>query len=242
VKLSLLGAVTSIAMLAAGQSFAADMAVKGPPAAVVSPVTAWGGFYFGASVGAVRDRPDPWLFDSGFATGPFSGQTAFIAGLHTTAMWQFSFLVVGWETDLRLTGLTSTTSCPSAAFLCRQHTSDIFTTGPRAGFAWNDWQIYGTGGYARADISTATIAVATGANFDTTSLWHDGWFGGAGIEWAWTQNIHFGLQYTHIKLRTQDDMVAAGGLQNRTVNDRIDMIEARVNFKLWGQDGPFSGK
>jgi hypothetical protein len=40
--------------------FAADLTVKAPPA--VSPVTAWGGLYFGASIGAVRDHPDPWLY------------------------------------------------------------------------------------------------------------------------------------------------------------------------------------
>ena len=157
-------------------------------------------------------------------------------------MWQFSFWSSAGSPIFRLTSLTSTTSCPSALFLCRQHTNDIFTTGPRAGLAWNNWQLYGTGGYARADISTATITAATGATFDTTSRWHDGWYGGAGIEWAWTRNIRFGLQYTHIHLHTQDDMVLAGGVQNRTVNDRIDMIEARINLKLWGQDGPFSRK
>jgi outer membrane immunogenic protein len=108
--------------------------------------------------------------------------------------------------------------------------------------AWNDWLIYGTGGYTRANIDTDTITVTTGLNFDTTNRWHDGWYGGAGVEWAWTPNIHFGLQYTHIQLKTQDDMTLAGGLQNRTVNDRIDMIEARINLKLWGEAGPFSRK
>jgi hypothetical protein len=37
-------------------------------------------------------------------------------------------------------------------------------------------------------------------------------------------------------------MVVGGGLQDRNVNDHIDIIEARINLKLWGQDGPFSGK
>jgi outer membrane immunogenic protein len=240
-KLSLLGAATSIVMLAAGQSLAADMAVKAPPP-VVSPVTAWGGYYFGVSMGAVRDRPDPWLFDSGFATGPMPGKTAFVGGFNMTSMWQFSYLVVGWQTDFRLTSLTSTASCPSTAFLCRQHTSDIFTTGPRAGLAWNSLLIYGTGGYSRTEVDTATITVATGANFDATNHWHDGWYGGGGIEWAWTPSIHFGLQYTHIQVNGRDDMVPGGGVQNRMVNDHIDMIEARINLKLWGQDGPFSLK
>jgi outer membrane immunogenic protein len=120
--------------------------------------------------------------------------------------------------------------------------NDIFTTGPRAGLAWNNWLLYATGGYSRVNIDTATITAATGVNFDTTTHWHDGWYGGGGIEWAWTPNVHFGLQYTHIQLHGTDDTVPGGGLQNRTLKDTIDLIEARISFKLWGQDGPFAAR
>jgi outer membrane immunogenic protein len=238
-KRILLSAASSIAMLACGQSFAADMAVKAPPA--VPPVAAWSGVYFGVSVGEARNAPDAWLFDTGFATTAFPRHTALVGGFNTTAMWQFGYLVAGWQSDFRLASLTNDATCPNTTFLCRQHTGDMYTTGPRAGLAWNDWLLYGTGGYARTWVDTTIIPLATPTlSIAATSHGYDGWYGGGGIEWAWTPNIHFGVQYTHIQVNSRTNTAILGGVvTNWFVNDHVNMIEARINLKLWGEGGPF---
>src|SRR4029079_2873034 len=79
----------------------------------------------------------------------------------------------------------------------------IFEVGARAGFAANNWLFYGTGGYAGANIDSRGIVNATGATFAPASAWHDGWYAGAGLEYAFLNNFVAGVEYQHVWLDTQ---------------------------------------
>ena len=231
----------AIALATAVPVFAADMPVKAPPPAV-SPVTEWGGFYFGAGAGWARQHPDPWTFPfaPGLATDPFPSASSFALGLHTGNNWQFGWLVLGTETNFIFTDLKSTTRCPNGN-ICQQQTQNIFLTGGRVGLAWHDWMLYGGGGYARTQIDTPVFLAANGAFSDGGGRWHNGWYGGGGLEWAWTKSIHFGIDYKHIVANTEQQPSLPIIRDDRMANDKIDMVMARVSFKLWsGSWGPFS--
>jgi outer membrane immunogenic protein len=240
-KSMVLSGVAAVACLAAGSALAADMPVKAGPVAAVSPVTQWGGFYFGGSLGGAWERVDneQFIFLAS-SLGPFPNASSWIAGLHTSTLWQFGWLVAGFDTNYRFTDLDTSQSVGECTpFICSQRTKNIFTTGGRAGVAWNNFQFYGTGGYARTQIDLNVVSATTGAFTEGGGRWHDGWFGGGGVEWAFTPSIHFGVLYTHVHANTKTINPTPFPSDSRTANANIDMVEARVSFKLWGQDGPF---
>jgi hypothetical protein len=88
------------------------------------------------------------------------GGSSWVGGLHTGFNWQFGHLVVGTDTNYRFTDLQSSSACPNIFDDCHQRTRNIFTFGGRAGLEWNNWLLYGTGGYAGAQIETTVTSKA----------------------------------------------------------------------------------
>jgi hypothetical protein len=85
------------------------------------------------------------------------------------------------------------------------------------------------------------ITTATGVTFDQAGRWHNGWYGTGGLEWAWTDTVHFGVQYTHVAADSAVNTPVTFPTDARSVKDSIDMVELRVNLKFWsGLWGPFS--
>src|SRR5262249_2417421 len=74
--------------------------------------------------------------------------------------------------------------------------TQLATIGPRLGWAWDRFMIYGTGGWASANLKSAYCNTNSGvcgpnngfagANLPFTlggASWNQGWFAGAGFEW-----------------------------------------------------------
>src|SRR5262249_53766948 len=94
--------------------------------------------------------------------------------------------------------------------------TNIFTVGPRLGYAWDRWMIYGTGGYAFATIKGSYTSAFTGleilcppaqaANFCGSSF-NDGWFAGGGFEYmihkGTVVDVIVGAEYQHIDVGTR---------------------------------------
>ena len=239
-KNGILGAAVAAALAVSAPALAADMPVKAAP--VVAPVTTWGGFYFGGGVGGAWDHPTSWTFPFAPAIPPMPvpGASSWAVALHTGTNWQFGHLVLGTELDYIFTDLKSNGVCPSSN-ICQQRAQNIYTFGGRAGFAWNDWMLYGGGGYAGVGIELNVFSKATGAFADGGNHWHSGWYAGGGLEWAWTPSIHFSIDYKHINANTAQHATAPISFDDRVVGDKIDLVMARVAFRLWeGSWGPFS--
>ena len=243
--LILVGAA-ALSLSAIAPALAADMPLKAAP--VAAPVAPWQGFFFGGSLGGDWEDPGLWTFGDG-RTVQLPSASSWVAGLHTGFNWQFGHLVLGTETNYRFTDLSSSSACPGTAgqnrlggLICQQKIQNIFTFGGRAGFAYSDWLLYGTGGYASTGMETNTFNATTGLLNDGAGHWHNGWFGGAGLEYALTPDIVLGVQYTHINVNNHTETVAPVNLvEDRNISAKIDMVEARVSFKLWsGMWGPFS--
>ena len=134
--------------------YAADMPAKAPvyKAPMVAPVYNWTGVYLGGSLGGAW-ASDDWLFGTGVApTTPNS--SSIIGGGFVGAQWQWSNIVLGVEANFLWDRLKSDGTCPNPAFTCRLEPNRYWTVGPRAGWAMNNWLVYGTGGYAQTHIDT----------------------------------------------------------------------------------------
>jgi opacity protein-like surface antigen len=111
------------------------------------------------------------------------------------------------------------------------------------GYAWRDVFFYGQGGYASGEINTSSFVRVGPAllQFDNFSKRHDGWFAGAGVDWAvWKGRqtaIVIGLDYKHVDLGTTTmispgDGVAFCSVDCRSIKTSADVVQARFSLKF----------
>jgi opacity protein-like surface antigen len=110
---------------------------------------------------------------------------------------------------------------------------------PAVWLAWNDWLLYGTGGYANGNIKARSFVTATGAVFDDFGARHGGWFLGGGLEYAIWKGSAFdaiiGVEYQHIDLGTARLLSPADGgvfaLDTRDIGTTANLILATLSLK-----------
>ena len=246
---------------------AADMPVKAPPAAPAAPVAYnWSSCYLGVNGGGKWSdfHTDHFVGTGALGLGPLffpfdgnngSSNTSGMFGGQVGCQWQSGGWVFGFEGDFDGTNLRRTFVAGALApfpFLpgdALEFKNDWQASiRGRLGYAWDRWLVYGTGGVAFANIE-ATLALVpapfalptfVGSRSDTAT----GWTIGAGVEYAFWNNLSIGLEYRFTQFGRQDFSLAGGTLLAFPVlvNPRLDTNEvtARLNwhFNLFG-GGPY---
>ena len=213
-KKFLLGSVALAAMLA-GPAMAADMPVKvkAPPPVVYYD---WSGLYVGFNIGGTWydvDRLYPGSPVSNFRTS----DSDVIWGFHAGVQAQWGNWVLGIETAYSACGRECRSvsgllpAPPFAADRVGEHKiTNLFTVGPRLGYAWDRWMIYATGGPAAATLKAQYCVASTGLCGNTASLQNGqsinwGWFVGGGIEFMIHKgsfvDVILGAEYQHYDVR-----------------------------------------
>lgn len=214
------------------------------------PYHTWGGLYFGASIGGQwTDVTGVYTPPSGAAgahhdSSPHSG----IYGGHVGFQHQIGVIVVGIEAAVSGTGVfhdwSGGSNSVSGACLgapvnladrtCMSHSDFFFTIGPRVGWAINpSWLIYGTGGYASANLKTRTTVTSTGVETSFSTERHDGWFIGAGVEWAITPSWILGVEYQHLDFGSEQHLpTPVVGINDRRMDFETDIVRARLSYKI----------
>lgn len=224
-------------------------------AAMMSPAVAgdhphiWSGVYVGASLGGHQTDYSARLV--GFPANSVGGEHSdAIAGGHMGVQHQLGRLVVGVEGSFSgsfsdFGGLTSGTTPPCgllAGLSCRAGLHDVVTLGPRLGWSPSDaWLIYATGGWATGRLQDRVFSDATGAIVGATNDRHSGWFLGGGIEYALTRNWIVGVEYLHVDFETKfrcDTVIGCGAGESRNGSADVDIVRARLSFKLGRAEAP----
>lgn len=209
--------------------------------AIAAPAKAdWSGLYIGVNAGWIGLSDANWQFDNGNTQTQQPGDSDnFIVGGHLGLQHQWGQLVVGVEASYSGTLSNrndSTGLCVNAAFACDIAFRQLFTIGPRLGWAPNhQWLIYVTGGYAGAYIDSKETIIATNTPFDRGSAYHDGWFIGGGFEWKMHGNWILGLEYQHISLDSAQHISSAIPVppgDNRHIEADADIVRVRLSYKL----------
>ena len=109
---------------------------------------------------------------------------------------------------------------------------------PRLGYAWNNFLFYGKGGLAIGEVESrlqSTNAVIGVETFNRVQD-HFGWTGGAGVEYAVTNNWIIGAEYDHVDLGSK----TYGGEVNPNttwplqykLSPTVDMFMLRASYKF----------
>jgi outer membrane immunogenic protein len=240
-KLSKLAA-GSVIMAAAALSGASAVLADGyePKGRMVyERPTDWSGVYFGLHSGYQWSSIDSRFTDLG--TGFSVDQSSAFGGAHIGVQHQFNNIVVGVEGnfDTMFKETDGSTTCPNPAFRCHGHVDDIWSVGPRIGWAAGHWMPYATGGYASARVSYTGNAVAPFpfVAFDSASTRNNGWYLGGGVEWMVSPGWTAGIEYRHYEFdgATSLTFTPAGALStdgHLRQDLTTDSISARVSWKF----------
>ncbi|HET7886398.1 MAG TPA: outer membrane beta-barrel protein [Bradyrhizobium sp.] len=234
----------SVVAFGTTSAMAADLPVKAPPP-VFLPEYSWTGVYVGANFGGAWTSQSAF-WPNGFGTLNFNHDGSFgVGGLHAGAQYQWANnwvlgLDISWFSGFKDTQVVGTPNagCPNPADFCAAGLASVVTVGPRLGYAFRDFLVYGTAGYASGEINVS--AVTPGGVFDDFSKRKGGWFAGAGVDYAaWKGRqtaIIVGLEYKHIDLGTASMNSPADGVpfcagDCRLVKTSADVVQARFSLK-----------
>lgn len=195
--------IAAISIVIGTPALAADMALKAPPRPQTAPVYSWTGFYLGADAGYTWNKVgifDPAAPLSGTATAnPNSGTF----GGHVGYLYEFKRPVVfGIEADASWLNGSGNGAFPGTPINGLLATSrwDTSVRGV-AGFAVDRVLLYGTGGWSWLGGSACGVAVfpavlscAAGSSGPSTV---NGWIAGAGVAYAFTDNLIGRIEYLH---------------------------------------------
>jgi len=215
-KKYLLSGVAALGLLAAGAASAADLpSRKGPVVApVYVPAFTWTGFYVGANAGYGFGNVNA----NGFANvGDLDG---FVGGGQIGYNYQIGQFVVGAEADFQGADLSSGSNLGAVNIKTEWYGS----VRARAGFAFDRFLVYATGGWAYGNVNTSVPALA----FSSDRTHTGGWTVGGGVEYAFTNNLIGGVEYIYTDLGEK----SITGVPGTKVGTDFSVVRARLSYKF----------
>ena len=217
-----------IAAFAAGSAMAADMPLKAPPAPVMAPT--WTGTYLGINGGYAWSRSSLRNDGPGGTTSGDFDLKGGLAGVTYGGNWQTGHVVLGFESDFDWAHINGNTGaiaiCGGVAPGCETDTKWFSTERMRAGWDFNGWLLYGTGGAAFADVKSFIGTCGPGSCGEKTRV---GWTAGVGLETMFWHNWSAKIEYLHYDLG-RDVMFNAGPGVPISSTERGDMVRAGINY------------
>lgn len=225
---------------------AADMPARITKAPVVAPAPYynWTGLYSATGLGGAWNDIHGTLVAT---SDPISTSgTKFNYASMIGAQYQWGHWVLGVEAAYNklLNKDYDQTFSPSADCLglsntpnrtCTSRLDNIWTIGPRVGYAWDRLMVYGTGGYANGKVYAKVLQTSNGFLFTDTAQNQGGWFAGVGAEYFvtkfWMSDVILGLEYQHIDLGTRRHEDDIGANDRIDYNAKADIVRARLVFK-----------
>jgi outer membrane immunogenic protein len=217
----------------------------------------WTGFYFGGHVGWANQAYTNTTVDSTLG-GEFEQFNLQNKGTFGGAQFGYNWVIaprilLGFEADGSVGVLNGSASAcstsPNEAGECSAYqykTDDFGTVRGRVGYLWNDFLLYGTGGWAwttdrynRAVVSAPLIPGLAPANANGSQTGpSNGWAIGGGIEWGFAPRWTVRVEYLHTEFdgitNNYDYTVTFPLIVNRTTQSKLDsdMVRIGLNFFL----------
>ena len=237
----------------------AAVAVLGLPVTAHAQTQDWSGWYAGANIGqgdkadfdldaSLLVSPTTTFFPAPLAGGTFNTARTFsgdgtVGGIQGGYNYQQGSFVFGGEADLQLSDVGTSISIPNApggavnnptGFTDLAFGVDYYSTiRGRAGLAIGRFLPYATAGVAIGKVEfDRNYRVGTGEVTDSASSTRTGTTYGAGVDFAISDRLSVGAEYTKIDLGSDDFDTAYsdGTVGLATIDTQFDVMKARVNL------------
>ncbi len=209
------------------------------PASVFS----WTGFYVGAHAGYGFGETD-WRWN-GALTSTKIKPDGFIGGLQAGFNYQLnSAFLVGLEASASLGDLKKTTTevftfGPPPVTFTDAYTTQIRWFGDvslRAGVTFDRFLVFAKGGFAFGDFKQTNTVSVTGLGSFTASksFTQGGYLLGAGVEYAFTNNLTAKIEYNYLDFGTKSlgidpNPLALGAVRFK---NSLNVVKAGINYKF----------
>lgn len=233
-KSAIVAAVAASSLFVAGNALAADAVVydQAPaPVAAAAPYD-WTGLYLGVHAGITTGDFD---YEAGPAGGPallgasVSG-SGFIGGAQIGYDWQSGPWVFGALADIAFSNHEASLSASlgGIGIEAESQLNYLGTVRGRVGYAFDRVLFYGHGGFAYGE-TEQTIEIG-GVEVYNDSTGRTGWTIGAGLEYALTDRISFGTEYSYVDLGDEEIYSDPTTFVDEDVS--FHTIKAVINFRF----------
>src|SRR6266700_8019023 len=252
-KKFLLATVGLLALGVAAPASAADLAArpytKAPPP-MLAPIYDWTGFYIGAN-GGWGQAHNCWDFLT--VTGAIvrdgcTNASGGVVGGQIGYRWQAASWVFGLEAqgdwaDLKRTRISLID--PTLSTTSKIDAFGLFTG--QIGYAWNAALLYVKGGAAVTGNRFTVFDTLTGLGLASLSSTRWGGTVGVGFEYGFAPNWSVGVEYDHLFMGNGNNTnnfvfvrpLVAGVSR---INEDVDLVTVRFNYRFGGFGGPVIGK
>ncbi len=194
-----IAAAAALTVAVSGAALAADLPTRvAPPAPYIVPVPVftWTGPYFGINAGGAFGNKEKFTGPAGGTlVGGNISDNGFSAGGQIGYNYQFSGfggggIVVGLETDAMYmdTDKSVNAANPAGTTSFRSGLDYLGTIRGRVGYAFNQFLVYGTGGFAYGDVNSRLVNFGPGGtsviSAGKSSGFNTGYVYGGGVEYA----------------------------------------------------------
>lgn len=220
-RLLALLAGTAVIALASTAVSAADLPSRyaaPAPVVVAAPVFTWTGFYVGVNAGYGWNINDDDVV-VGSVTYEVDDEGGFIGGGQVGYNYQISSFVIGAEADIQYADIGGDNDF-GGILDDGDNESWFGTVRARGGVAFHRALIYATGGLAYGEVTNG---------FGSSDDVNVGWTIGAGVEYAFTNNLSAKVEGLYVNLEQDDDgRPIAGG------RDEIEfgVVRAGLNYRF----------
>lgn len=238
--------IGAIAGVIAAPAMAADMAVKAPP--ITAQVFSWTGFYVGAEAGGgFSDNRSVFSgFNPNDTPAPASpNANGFVGGGEVGYNYQFGKFVTGIEADIsyaRLHGNATGTTANGLVQTAEQDLDWLGTVRGRFGVLPSDrLLLFATGGLAFGGVglsgtfNPSVNCAVTSCGAGSVTATNAGWTAGAGLEYAWTNQLSFKAEYLFVDLGSLSltyPVTLAVSQSTTSARFRDNIVRFGVNYKL----------
>lgn len=160
---------------------------------------------------------------------------------HIGAQYQWNQIVLGGEATWTATGIKKTIVSPYFPDSDTEtgKISNYVTAVGRIGYAFDRVLIYAKAGYAGGKVKFTTWDNDALVTYEKND-WQSGYALGAGIDYAITDNLSPGVDYTHIDLGSKtssgnnvfDDGTIGVNSETYRTDAKVDAVMARVTYKF----------
>jgi outer membrane immunogenic protein len=190
-------------------------------APAVNPAYDWSGLFVGGHFGRIWGRSQ--VFDNGVLTESGAPTDGWVAGILAGSNWQTGPLVLGIEGDFGWSDAQGhgdspppppPPPTPPPAIQHGPNTYDLRWDSHfvgKAGLASDRWLIFATGGLAIAGFRFQEGFVPPAPSANSISTTYVGFSVGAGVEYAFTQNLLGRLQYIYDDFGSKNYTAVDGG-------------------------------
>ena len=203
-------------------TFTAAACLLSLPVKADDDLNKWNGFYGGVNVGHASGTNHADRLTGG--EGSFSHISGGFGGAQIGYNFQADRIVYGLEADIQRSDISGEAAVNSYELYRSQKIDWFGTVRGRFGYTFGNFLLYGTGGFAIADVK----ANVTSTFLEDKQTQH-GWTAGAGAEWAFDKNWMLDAQYLRISLDKKDFHFNDITNQN---NSDFNVFKIGINYKF----------